>query len=143
MLIFTGIRSASFQGNILTIGTGVGMLMFYDHRAGKYLESSINSSRTVVLKASRGYVVIVNSLSFDKFSTFLLHYLILLFSFSSFPMKNMWMDFNRLNTLLPFTLIVMMPLVFGCFLQVALYLRIYMVIMLDSGNDNDNTVFFS
>lgn len=51
-----GIRSASFQGNILTIGTGVGMLMFYDLRAGKYLESSINSSRTVVLKASRGYV---------------------------------------------------------------------------------------
>lgn len=33
------------------------MLMFYDVRAGKYLESSINSARTVVLKASRGYVV--------------------------------------------------------------------------------------
>lgn len=31
--------------------------MFYDLRAGKYLESSINSSRTVVLKASRGFVV--------------------------------------------------------------------------------------
>lgn len=31
--------------------------MFYDVRAGKYLESSINSARTVVLKASRGYVV--------------------------------------------------------------------------------------
>lgn len=30
--------------------------MFYDLRAGKYLESSINSSRTVVLKASKGYV---------------------------------------------------------------------------------------
>lgn len=52
-----GIRSASFKGNILTIGTGLGMLMFYDIRAGKYLESSINSSRTVVLKASRGFVV--------------------------------------------------------------------------------------
>lgn len=52
-----GIRSASFQQNILTIGTGLGMLMFYDVRAGKYLESSINTSRTVVLKASRGYVV--------------------------------------------------------------------------------------
>lgn len=33
------------------------MLMFYDVRAGKYLESSINASRTVVLKASKGYVV--------------------------------------------------------------------------------------
>lgn len=52
-----GIRSASFQDNILTVGTGLGMLMFYDIRAGKYLESSINSSRTVVLKASKGYVV--------------------------------------------------------------------------------------
>lgn len=52
-----GIRSASFQGNILTIGTGLGMLMFYDIRAGKYLESQTSASRTVVLKASRGYVV--------------------------------------------------------------------------------------
>lgn len=52
-----GIRSASFQGNILTIGTGLGMLMFFDVRANKYLESSISASRTVVLKASRGYVV--------------------------------------------------------------------------------------
>lgn len=51
-----GIRSATFQGNILTVGTGLGMLMFYDIRAAKYLESSINSSRTVVLKASKGYV---------------------------------------------------------------------------------------
>jgi len=51
-----GIRSASFQGNVLTIGTGVGILMFYDLRAGKYLESSINSSRTVHLKASKGWV---------------------------------------------------------------------------------------
>lgn len=32
-------------------------MMFYDIRAGKYLESSINSSRAVVLKTSRGYVV--------------------------------------------------------------------------------------
>lgn len=52
-----GIRSASFHGDTLTVGTGLGMLMFYDVRAGKYLESNINSSRTVVLKASKGYVV--------------------------------------------------------------------------------------
>lgn len=51
-----GIRSVSFQGDILTIGTGLGMLMFYDLKAGKYLESSINSSRTVVLKTSKGHV---------------------------------------------------------------------------------------
>lgn len=52
-----GIRSLSFQGDVLTIGTGLGMLMFYDLKAGKYLDSSINSSRTVVLKASKGFVV--------------------------------------------------------------------------------------
>ncbi|XP_001600263.1 DDB1- and CUL4-associated factor 12 [Nasonia vitripennis] len=51
-----GIRSASFQGSVLTVGTGLGMLMFYDIRAQKYLESSINSNRTVMLKASKGYV---------------------------------------------------------------------------------------
>uniref|UniRef100_A0A8D9ERN3 DDB1- and CUL4-associated factor 12 n=1 Tax=Cacopsylla melanoneura TaxID=428564 RepID=A0A8D9ERN3_9HEMI len=51
-----GIRSASFQGNTLTIGTGIGMLMFYDLKANRYLESSINASRTVVLKTSRGFV---------------------------------------------------------------------------------------
>ncbi|XP_026463683.1 DDB1- and CUL4-associated factor 12-like [Ctenocephalides felis] len=51
-----GIRSASFQHDMLTIGTGLGMIMFYDIRAGKYLDSNINSSRTVVLKASKGYV---------------------------------------------------------------------------------------
>lgn len=54
-----GIRSLSFQDNVITIGTGVGVIMFYDIRAGKYLESSINSSRAVVLKTSRGYVVSV------------------------------------------------------------------------------------
>ncbi|KAF0757560.1 DDB1- and CUL4-associated factor 12 [Aphis craccivora] len=51
-----GIRSLSFQDNVITIGTGVGVIMFYDMRAGKYLESSINSSRSVVLNTSRGYV---------------------------------------------------------------------------------------
>ncbi|VVD03974.1 DDB1- and CUL4-associated factor 12 homolog [Leptidea sinapis] len=51
-----GIRSASFRGDMLTIGTGLGLLMFYDIRAGKYLESNIHSSKTVTLRASRGYV---------------------------------------------------------------------------------------
>ncbi|CAB3366768.1 Hypothetical predicted protein [Cloeon dipterum] len=51
-----GIRSASFLGDILTIGTGVGVLMFYDLKAGKYMESSLNQTRTVALKASKGWV---------------------------------------------------------------------------------------
>ncbi|XP_050061449.1 DDB1- and CUL4-associated factor 12 homolog [Aphis gossypii] len=51
-----GIRSLSFQDNVITIGTGVGVIMFYDIRAGKYLESSINSTKSVVLNTSKGYV---------------------------------------------------------------------------------------
>lgn len=65
--MIAGIRSASFQTDTLTIGTGLGMIMFYDLRANKYLESSINSTRTVVLKASRGYVV-SNSMLYSVFS---------------------------------------------------------------------------
>lgn len=37
--LFQGIRSLSFKGDIITIGTGTGIIMFYDLRAGKYLES--------------------------------------------------------------------------------------------------------
>lgn len=51
-----GIRSVSFKGNILTIGTGIGLMLFWDLRAGKFLESTMNSNRAVHLKASRGWV---------------------------------------------------------------------------------------
>lgn len=51
-----GIRSVSFMGNILTIGTGTGQIMFWDLRAGKFLESTINSNRVAHLKAGRGWV---------------------------------------------------------------------------------------
>lgn len=40
------------------------MMFFYDVRAQKYLESSINSNRIVVLKASKGYVVCFKISSF-------------------------------------------------------------------------------
>ena len=52
-----GIRSVSFKGNILTIGTGGGLMQFWDLRAGKYLESTMNSNRAVALKASKGWTV--------------------------------------------------------------------------------------
>jgi len=51
-----GIRSVSFKGNILTIGTGIGLMLFWDLRASKFLESTMNSNRAVTLKASRGWV---------------------------------------------------------------------------------------
>jgi len=51
-----GIRSVSFKGNILTMGTGTGLILFWDLRACKFLESTMNSNRAVQLKASRGWV---------------------------------------------------------------------------------------
>lgn len=53
----SGVKSISFQGSVMTMGTGIGTVTFYDLRAQKYLESSMNSNRTVMLKTSRGYVV--------------------------------------------------------------------------------------
>jgi hypothetical protein len=52
-----GIRSVSFKGNILTIGTGIGLVLFWDIRAAKFLESTMNSNRAVSLRASKGWVV--------------------------------------------------------------------------------------
>lgn len=50
-----GIRSTSFYSSILSIGTGQGSVMFYDLRAGKYLESNLNAGRTAMLKSSTGW----------------------------------------------------------------------------------------
>ena len=49
-----GIRSVSFKGNIITVGTGIGLMLFWDLRACKFLESNLNTR--VQLKASRGWV---------------------------------------------------------------------------------------
>ncbi|KAF2354515.1 WD40-repeat-containing domain [Trinorchestia longiramus] len=50
------VKSLSFHHDILTIGTAVGAILFYDMRAGKYMESTMNSGRAVMLKCSRGFV---------------------------------------------------------------------------------------
>uniref|UniRef100_A0A6A7FTU2 DDB1-and CUL4-associated factor 12-like n=2 Tax=Hirondellea gigas TaxID=1518452 RepID=A0A6A7FTU2_9CRUS len=50
------VKSLSFHRDILTIGTAVGAILFYDMRAGKYMESTMNSGRAVMLKCSRGFV---------------------------------------------------------------------------------------
>lgn len=44
-----GIRSLSFCNDLLTIGTGVGAILFYDIRAMKYLQNK--------LKATKGWFV--------------------------------------------------------------------------------------
>jgi len=63
-----GIRSVSFKGNILTIGTGIGLMLFWDLRASKFLESTMNSNRAVNLKASKGWVK-RNDQYMDQFQT--------------------------------------------------------------------------
>uniref|UniRef100_T1JPI7 DDB1- and CUL4-associated factor 12 beta-propeller domain-containing protein n=1 Tax=Strigamia maritima TaxID=126957 RepID=T1JPI7_STRMM len=57
------VRSVSFTGNILTIGTGVGLILFYDIRADKYLgvQSTNNNNgkqetKQIILKATKGWV---------------------------------------------------------------------------------------
>ena len=57
----SNIRSVSFKGNILTIGNGSGVILFWDQRAGKFLDSTMNTNRAVTLKASRGWVVSYNN----------------------------------------------------------------------------------
>ncbi|KAL1479320.1 hypothetical protein MTO96_051946 [Rhipicephalus appendiculatus] len=50
-----GIRSLSFMDDLLTIGTGIGVLLFFDLRASKYLEDT-DRARYSTLKANRGWV---------------------------------------------------------------------------------------
>ena len=47
-----GVRSVTFKGNILTIGTGLGQILFWDIRACDFLESSMVPKRRVALNAS-------------------------------------------------------------------------------------------
>jgi len=51
-----GIRSLSFKGNIFSIGTGSGTVLFYDLRAAKALELSACTNRTVSFKTSTGWL---------------------------------------------------------------------------------------
>lgn len=63
-----GIRSLSFCNDLLTVGTGVGAVLFYDIRAMKYLENTSNSLFTA-LKATKGCVY-----PDEIFQEFLLHF---------------------------------------------------------------------
>ena len=51
----SGVRSVSFQEEIITIGTGVGQILFFDLKAGRYLESGCGHSCTLDL--SKGWLV--------------------------------------------------------------------------------------
>ena len=57
-LFLLGIRSVSFRGDLLTIGTGTGSILFYDLRASKYLNFR-NCQREVVFNTNTGWVVII------------------------------------------------------------------------------------
>ena len=47
-----GIRSVSFRGNILTIGTAIGTMLFWDLRAEKFLDTAPNGNRIATLKVN-------------------------------------------------------------------------------------------
>ena len=52
-----GIRSVSFRGDILTIGTGAGAILFYDLRATKYMHLN-DTAGEIMFKTNTGWVVI-------------------------------------------------------------------------------------
>ena len=65
-----GIRSLHFRNNVLSVGTGVGTVLFYDVRANKFLNadecesSSLESSSSMLnrnnylkLETNRGWIV--------------------------------------------------------------------------------------
>lgn len=52
---FTGVRSLTFTDDILTIGTGVGVILFFDIRAGRYLESECGHACS--LNVGNGWLV--------------------------------------------------------------------------------------
>lgn len=53
--LLVGVRSVSFRENIVTIGTGMGTILFYDLNAGKYLQCSCG--HICLLRAGPGYLV--------------------------------------------------------------------------------------
>lgn len=64
-----GIRSTNFYSSLLSIGTGQGTVMFYDLRAGKYLESNVNSARSATLKSSSGWTYPDEEIIMDVYRT--------------------------------------------------------------------------
>lgn len=56
--LYSGIRSLSFEDNVITIGTSIGAMMFFDMRANRFLSTtSSGRKRLVILRTSNGYVV--------------------------------------------------------------------------------------
>lgn len=53
----SGVRSVSWHGHMLTLGTGGGEIMFYDVRAKKFLQCDCN--RSLTLKITGGWLVSV------------------------------------------------------------------------------------
>lgn len=103
--------------------------MFYDVRAGKYLESSINASRTVVLKASKGYVVSMLNARLSGYGRVLITFL------CSILTIKIWMAFSKLSTCRLFTHIVTITVALDCFRLVARCLLIWWEIMQEFGNE--------
>ena len=52
---FPGVRSLSFLSTVMTIGTGMGSIMFYDLRINRFLERADGSP--CFLKVGRGWLV--------------------------------------------------------------------------------------
>lgn len=54
----------SFNQNILTIGTGLGSILFYDLNAGRYLQC--NCGHTCILSVGQGFLVSTETFHISK-----------------------------------------------------------------------------
>ena len=66
-----GVRSVTFRGDILTIGTGTGAILFYDLRMSRYMHlNNDTSSSNIVFRTDMGWVVNYS------YNLFLLYYIL-------------------------------------------------------------------
>ena len=52
-----GVRSLHFRNHVLSIGTGIGTVLFYDVRAHKFLNKNNSTDNNLKLQTTGGWIV--------------------------------------------------------------------------------------
>lgn len=72
-----GVRSLNFRNNLLSIGTGIGTVMFYDIRANKFLckdtDKNTENQNHLSLQTRGGWIVCYRNKFFFNFSQVLVY----------------------------------------------------------------------
>ena len=64
VLFKIGVRSLHFRNNVLSIGTGIGTVLFYDVRAHKFLNKNNTCDNSLKLQTTGGWIVSFNGILF-------------------------------------------------------------------------------